>query len=121
MPCPTKEDDTHTAPESETPLVTILIPCLNEATTIVACIEESQLALSDTNVTGEILVADNGSTDGSVDLARAAGARVVHVDRKGYGSALISGIRSARGKYILMGDADGSYVFSGFAQVSRPA
>lgn len=92
--------------------VTILMPCLNEAETLAQCIDEAQQALRQTGLTGEIIVADNGSTDGSVGIARGAGARVVAVAEKGYGSALMGGIAAAQGQYIVMGDADGSYDFN---------
>jgi glycosyltransferase involved in cell wall biosynthesis len=101
-----------TGSQDNSPLeVTILMPCLNEDETIVYCVEEALLALQACNVSGEVLVADNGSTDDSRELATRAGARIVEVKEKGYGSALIAGIKSARGEYVLMGDADGSYDF----------
>lgn len=92
--------------------LTILMPCLNEAETVDACIREALEAISASGLTGEVLIADNGSTDGSPDIARAAGARVVTIDAKGYGNALAGGIAEACGKWILMGDADGSYDFT---------
>ncbi|HCL91885.1 MAG TPA: glycosyltransferase family 2 protein [Verrucomicrobiota bacterium] len=98
------------------------MPCLNEAETLAACIQKARLGLERAGVRGEILVADNGSTDGSVALAEKLGARVVHVKEKGYGSALRGGIEAARGKWIIMGDADDSYDFSrieGFVQKFR--
>jgi hypothetical protein len=88
------------------------MPCLNEARTVGRCIDKALDALAGLEVAGEVVIADNGSTDGSTDIARAHGARVVHVERKGYGSALQGGIRAARGCYIVMGDADDSYDFS---------
>jgi glycosyltransferase involved in cell wall biosynthesis len=91
--------------------VTILMPCLNEAETIEECIREALQALHTSQVNGEVLIADNGSDDDSREIAVRAGARVVEVSEKGYGSALIGGINAARGKYVLMGDADGSYDF----------
>jgi glycosyltransferase involved in cell wall biosynthesis len=91
--------------------LSIVMPCLNEAETLAACIEKAYRSLRELNVTGEIIVADNGSTDDSQTLASSLGARVVHVDAKGYGSALMGGIGAARGKYIIMGDADDSYDF----------
>lgn len=91
--------------------ITILLPCLNEEQTLKECIEEALQAIELANVPGEVLVADNGSKDRSVDIAVQAGARVVHEHQQGYGSALLAGINAARGKYILMGDADGSYDF----------
>jgi len=98
------------------------MPCLNEAETLAACIQKARQGLERAGVRGEILVADNGSTDGSVALAEKLGARVVHVKEKGYGSALRGGIEAARGKWIIMGDADDSYDFSrieGFVQKFR--
>jgi len=92
--------------------LTILMPCLNEAETIGRCIEKAKLGIECAGVTGEILIADNGSTDGSQAIAEKLGARVVAVKEKGYGNALRGGIAAAKGKYILMGDADDSYDFS---------
>lgn len=92
--------------------VTILMPCLNEAETLAACIASARRGLESAGVTGEILVADNGSTDGSQALAESHGARVVHVPERGYGSALRAGMAAARGKFLVMGDADSSYDFS---------
>jgi Glycosyl transferase family 2 len=92
--------------------LTILMPCLDEAETIEVCVRKASDYLQRAGVVGEVLVADNGSTDGSQDLARAAGARVVAIADKGYGAALIGGINAARGRYIIMGDADDSYDFS---------
>ena len=90
---------------------TLLMPCLNEAETIARCVAEARAALARAGVAGEVLVADNGSTDGSQVLAAAAGARVVQIAGRGYGRALAGGVRAARGRYVLMGDADGSYDF----------
>jgi glycosyltransferase involved in cell wall biosynthesis len=92
--------------------LTILMPCLNEAETLAQCIEKAQRGLARAGVRGEILIADNGSTDGSQALAEKLGARVVAVAEKGYGNALRGGIAAAAGKWILMGDADDSYDFS---------
>ncbi len=92
--------------------LTILMPCLNEAETIARCIEKARLGLQRAGVTGEILIADNGSTDGSQAIAEKLGARVVAVKEKGYGNALRGGVRAAQGKWIIMGDADDSYDFS---------
>jgi glycosyltransferase involved in cell wall biosynthesis len=92
--------------------LTIVMPCLNEADTLAACIENAQLGIQHSGVRGEILVADNGSKDDSVLIAGKLGARVVNVKKKGYGNALRGGIQAASGKWILMGDADGSYDFS---------
>jgi glycosyltransferase involved in cell wall biosynthesis len=92
--------------------LTIVMPCLNEAETLVACIRKAQQGMADAGVTGEVLIADNGSTDGSIELAEKHGARVVRVTEKGYGSALRGGIAAAHGTWIIMGDADDSYDFS---------
>jgi glycosyltransferase involved in cell wall biosynthesis len=92
-------------------LVTILMPCLNEAETLAFCVRQAVAALRDNNIAGEVVVADNGSTDGSQQIATDEGARVVPVPVRGYGAALIAGIEAARGKYILMADADASYHF----------
>jgi glycosyltransferase involved in cell wall biosynthesis len=92
--------------------LTILMPCLNEAETLARCIEKAKLGIQRAGVRGEILIADNGSTDGSQAIAEKLGARVVAVKEKGYGSALIGGVRAASGEWILMGDADDSYDFS---------
>ena len=91
--------------------LTILMPCLNERETLPGCIAEAQLFLAQAGVEGEILIADNGSTDGSQAVAQARGARVVQVARRGYGAALRGGIEAARGAYVIMGDSDGSYPF----------
>lgn len=92
--------------------VSVVMPCLNEALTVERCIAKARGSLDKLGIHGEVIIADNGSTDGSQDLARASGARVVDVTRKGYGSALQGGIAAARGKYIIMGDADDSYDFT---------
>jgi glycosyltransferase involved in cell wall biosynthesis len=92
--------------------LSILMPCLNEAETLAICIKKAQQALDDLHVNGEVVIADNGSTDGSPEIAASLGARVIHVAEKGYGSALLGGIKAARGQYIIMGDADDSYDFT---------
>ena len=102
--------------------LTIVMPCLNEAETLAACVQKARLGLERAGVQGEILVADNGSTDGSAALAERLGARVVLVQEEGYGSALRGGIEAARGNWIIMGDADDSYDFSrieGFVEKFR--
>ena len=91
--------------------VSIVMPCLNEAETLARCIQTAQRALDEGGFTGEVVIADNGSTDGSVAIARELGARVVDVPRKGYGNALIGGIEAAEGAFVIMGDADESYDF----------
>ena len=92
--------------------LTIVMPCLNEGETLAGCIEKARLGIQRSGVRGEILVADNGSSDDSVLIAEKLGARVIHVRKKGYGNALRGGIQAALGKWIVMGDADESYDFS---------
>jgi glycosyltransferase involved in cell wall biosynthesis len=92
--------------------LTVLMPCLDEAETVATCVEIALDFLADRGIAGEVLVADNGSSDGSQRLARAAGARVVDVPARGYGAALMGGIAAARGRYVIMGDADRSYDFA---------
>jgi hypothetical protein len=92
--------------------VSVVMPCLNEARTVGRCVDKARTALDALGIVGEVVVADNGSSDGSRDIAREHGARVVEVSRKGYGSALQAGIGAARGAYVIMGDADDSYDFS---------
>ena len=99
------------ATEAVTVELSIVMPCLNEADTLETCIEKAQRALRENNISGEIIVADNGSTDGSQQIASCMGARVVAVEARGYGNALMGGIAAARGRYIVMGDADDSYDF----------
>jgi glycosyltransferase involved in cell wall biosynthesis len=103
----------HQRPSSEAYSleVSVVMPCLNEADTIEACIEKAQRALCEHHISGEIIVADNGSTDRSQAIATRMGARVVHVEAKGYGNALMGGIAAAHGKFVIMGDADDSYDF----------
>lgn len=91
--------------------LTVLMPCLNEAQTLATCITKARQSIVEMDISGEVLVADNGSTDGSLEIAERHGARVVRVAGKGYGNALLGGIEAARGKYIIMGDADDSYDF----------
>ena len=91
--------------------LTILMPCLNEAETLEVCIKKAMTFLKENKVNGEVLIADNGSTDGSQDIARRNGARVVDIPVKGYGAALIGGCNAALGKYVIMGDSDDSYDF----------
>ena len=95
--------------------LSIVMPCLNEADTLATCIEKAQLFLRTSGVPGEVVLADNGSSDGSQAIAERCGARVVHVRERGYGSALHGGITAARGRYVIVGDADDSYDFSDLA------
>jgi glycosyltransferase involved in cell wall biosynthesis len=98
--------------QNEIPLeLTVVMPCLNEAETLAVCVDKAVAALRDNGIAGEVVVADNGSTDGSQAIATAHGARVVPVPVRGYGAALNAGIRAARGRYVLMADADDSYEF----------
>jgi glycosyltransferase involved in cell wall biosynthesis len=99
-------------PEKRSLELSIVLPCLNEAATLRACIEKARQALHDHCIEGEVVVADNGSTDLSVEIAERCGARVVHATARGYGSALIAGIGAARGTFVVMADADDSYDLS---------
>src|SRR6476620_3533256 len=88
------------------------MPCLNEAETLAKCINKAKGYLEKSGIRGEVVIGDNGSTDGSQQIARDLGARVVDVPRRGYGAALMGAIEAARGKYVIMGDSDDSYDFS---------
>jgi glycosyltransferase involved in cell wall biosynthesis len=102
--------------------LTILMPCLNEAETIGRCVSKAQAFLARSGMAGEVVIADNGSTDGSQAIAESLGARVVPIASRGYGNALIGGIRAARGRFVIMGDSDDSYDFSalgGFVEKLR--
>jgi glycosyltransferase involved in cell wall biosynthesis len=99
--------------------LSVVIPCLNEADTLAACLRKAQSGLQEAGMKGEIIVADNGSTDDSVAIAKKAGARVVPVSAMGYGAALMGGIAASGGQYILMGDADDSYDFSEIPKFTR--
>ncbi|MFH1484826.1 MAG: glycosyltransferase family 2 protein [Chloroflexota bacterium] len=103
-----RADNTDCVEEFE---LSVVMPCLNEADTLACCIEKAQRAMREHGIRGEVVIADNGSTDGSQQIAEKLGARVVHVGEKGYGSALMGGIEAARGTYVIMGDADDSYDF----------
>ena len=100
-----------TADEASAPEVSVVIPCLNEADTLRSCLTKAIRCLENHGIDGEIIVADNGSTDGSREIAVASGVRLVDVRRRGYGSALMGGIAAARGRFIVMADADDSYDF----------
>jgi glycosyltransferase involved in cell wall biosynthesis len=103
-----QEQVTTTPPECE---LSVVMPCLNEADTIATCITKALQAIEANGLDAEVVIADNGSTDGSQAIAEKLGARVVNVPAKGYGSALMGGIAAARGRYVIMGDADDSYDF----------
>src|SRR6266404_5656953 len=92
--------------------VSVVIPCLNEANSLGYCVDKAMKAFREAGLNGEVVVADNGSTDGSLEIAREHGARVIRVAERGYGAALRAGIASARGAFIIIGDADDSYDFT---------
>ena len=92
--------------------LSIVIPCLDEAETIETCIKKANKFLAENHIAGEIVVGDNGSKDGSIEIVKRNGARLVHVNKKGYGAALMGAIEASQGKFIIMGDADDSYDFS---------
>ena len=98
-------------PEATDLEVTVVMPCLNEADTLATCIRKARTAMSNAGIAGEVVIADNGSTDESAAIARAEGARLVPVAARGYGAALMGGIDAARGRFVIMGDADDSYDF----------
>lgn len=91
--------------------VSVVMPCLNEAATVARCVETARRALERAKLAGEVVVADNGSTDGSAEIAERAGARVVRATTLGYGAAYLAGIAEVRGRYLVLGDADGTYDF----------
>lgn len=111
--------DSPTAENSGGVELSVVIPCLNEAATVGVCVKKAVAALERQAIRGEVIVADNGSTDGSQQIARDFGARVLPVERRGYGSALQSGIAAARGRFVLMGDADDTYDFSQLGEFVR--
>ncbi len=100
--------------------LSVVIPCLNEADSIEIVVGKAVRTMQEAGIAGEVVVADNGSTDGSPELAERAGARVVHESRKGYGSAYLAGFGAARGTYILMGDADDTYDFTEIPRFLEP-
>jgi glycosyltransferase involved in cell wall biosynthesis len=107
----TLAEEVRTKTSSE-PELSVVMPCLNERETLGACIRKAQAFFARSNVNGEVVIADNGSVDGSQQIATDCGARVIHVPEKGYGSALQAGIAASRGRYVVMGDSDDSYDFS---------
>jgi glycosyltransferase involved in cell wall biosynthesis len=100
--------------------ISIVMPCLNEEEAVRYCVEKAVAAIAATGMTGEVVVVDNNSTDNSAELARAAGARVVDEAIRGYGSAYLRGLAEARGRFILIGDSDGTYDFSAVEQFVQP-
>ncbi len=118
------EKDQHREPDncfgSDEIEVSVVMPCLNEEATIAFCIEKAQRALKGLGIRGEVIVADNGSTDNSVPIAQALGARVVHQPIRGYGAAYLAGIAAAQGKLIVIGDSDDTYDFSEMERFLQP-
>ncbi len=107
------ENDAGTLPEATPQLdVSVVIPCLNEANSLAFCIDKAITAFQEAGLRGEVIVADNGSTDGSIEIAEGGGAQVLRVTERGYGAALKAGITASRGEFVIMGDADDSYDFS---------
>lgn len=98
--------------QEDTIELSIIMPCLNEAETLEICINKAQKFLHENKVSGEVVIGDNGSTDGSIEIAQRNGAHVVHIEEKGYGAAIMGAIQASKGKFIIMGDADDSYDFS---------
>ncbi len=113
-------DDAPAGDASSSPLVSVVIPCLDEAETIAECVRKAWRGIAASGLAGEVLVVDNGSTDGTPELAARAGARVVHESRRGYGSAYLRGFGEARGRYLVMGDGDGSYDFEDVPRFVAP-
>jgi len=105
---------------NQEPLVSVVMPCLNEEEAIGPCIEKIQTTFARAGIDGEIVVCDNGSTDASVSIAERMGARVVHQPARGYGNAYLKGFASARGRYLVMGDADDTYDFTMIPQFLSP-
>jgi glycosyltransferase involved in cell wall biosynthesis len=110
-PTPTGAENTDTHEVQRSIEVSVVMPCLNEAETLETCIRKAQTAFRELGISGEVVIADNGSTDGSREIAFQMGARLIDVKQKGYGAALTGGVTGARGKFVIMGDADDSYDF----------
>ena len=110
--CVSPDSASEVDPLRSDPELSIVMPCLNEADTLESCILKAQRALAENDIAGEVIIADNGSSDGSQGIAERLGSRLIPVSERGYGSALMGGIGAARGRYVLMGDADDSYDFA---------
>jgi glycosyltransferase involved in cell wall biosynthesis len=114
-------DSSHSANGSpHLPLVSVVLPCLNEANTVGRCVQKALASLESCGIAGEVVVSDNGSTDGSAALAEAAGARVVYCSQRGYGTAIQYGVQNARGRIVVMADADDSYDLEHLGPFVRP-
>jgi glycosyltransferase involved in cell wall biosynthesis len=118
-PATLAESEPATA-DTGAPTISVVIPCLDEAETIAECVRQAHRGIAASGLSGEVLVVDNGSRDGTPELAKAAGARVVHESRRGYGSAYLRGFREARGRYLVMGDGDASYDFGDVPRFVAP-
>src|SRR5207302_957941 len=105
---------------SAAPEISVVIPCLNEAETVAAVVEKARAGIANTGLAGEVIVVDNGSTDGSAERAAAAGAEIVHEPRRGYGSAYLAGLARARGRYVVLADADDTYDVTRLAELLEP-
>jgi glycosyltransferase involved in cell wall biosynthesis len=109
-----------TTQDHDLPLVSVVMPCLNEAGAVGQCVQTAWRTLKDMNLPAEVIVVDNGSIDGSAEIAAQAGARVIHERRRGYGAAYLRGFQEARGLYLVMGDADGTYEFTDIPRFIEP-
>lgn len=117
---PTRADQAAEERPLVSPLVSVIMPCLNEEEGVGPCVETALAAMAEMGISGEVVVVDNGSTDRSAEIARSAGARVVEESRRGYGSAYLRGFEEARGRYLVMGDADRTYPFEDIPKFLAP-
>jgi glycosyltransferase involved in cell wall biosynthesis len=114
-PTPTSAENSDKHEIERSIEVSVVMPCLNEAETLETCIRKAQTAFRELGLSGEVVIADNGSTDGSREIAFKMGARLIDVKQKGYGAAITGGVTGSHGKFVIMGDADDSYDFSSLA------